>query len=85
MSSLDPPDGRVVSVAFPSVEQQQLLDDVRAQGITVKVAKVQHPQHKLRYIVGDVVIVLGIAIWLLMRRRRTREEELGPGISARVS
>ena len=72
-------DGRRLSIAFPASQQQRLEGEIRAQGIAVQVAKAQSPpSHKRRYIVGGAVIVaivLGIAIWLLMRRRRLREEE----------
>ena len=69
-------DGRVVRVPFPSVAQQQLLDDVRATGIAVKVATGQPPSHKRRYIAGGVVIVLAVVgLLVYMRRRRMRNEE----------
>jgi len=70
-------DGRVVKVVFPSAEQQRLIQDLGAEGITVKVAKVSSPSHKRRYIVGGVVIVviiLAVVGLLLRRRRRMREE-----------
>lgn len=75
-------DGRKVSVVFPTSEQQRLEGDIRARGITVKVAKAQSPSHKLRYIVGAVailVIVLAVVGLLYVRRRRMREDEQGPG------
>jgi ATP-dependent Zn protease len=76
-------DGRRISIAFPASQQQRLEGDIRAQGIAVQVAKVQPPpSHKLRYIVGAIVIVLivlAIVGLLYMRRRRTREDEQGPG------
>ncbi len=82
-------DGRRVIIAFPSSQQQQLVNDVRAKGITVKVAKVQPASHKRRYIVGGVVIVVIIlavvGVLLLTRRRRMREEEEGPGAPAGYS
>jgi ATP-dependent Zn protease len=72
-------DGRKVIIAFPSSQQQQLVSDIGAKGITVKVAKVQPPpSHKRRYIVGGVMIVaivLAAVGLLLRRRRRMREEE----------
>jgi ATP-dependent Zn protease len=71
-------DGRVVKVVFPSAEQQRLMQDLGAEGITVKVAKVSSPSHKRRYIIGGiviVVIVLAVVGLLLRHRRRTREEE----------
>jgi len=76
-------DGRKVSIAFSPSQQQRLVQDIRAKGITVKVAKVQPPpSHKLRYIVGGiaiVVVVLAVAGFVLLaRRRRMREEEEGP-------
>ncbi len=69
-------DGHIVRVAFPSAEQQRLINDARAKGITVKVATGEPPSHKRRYIAGGVVIVL-IVVGLLayLRRRRTRNEE----------
>lgn len=77
-------DGRKVIVAFLPAQQQRLLSDVRAQGITVKVAKVQPPpSHKTRYIVGGIVVVAIIiaagGLLLYVRRRRMREDEHGPG------
>jgi len=80
-------DGRKVRIAFPPSQQQQLVQDIRAKGITVKVAKTPPPPpHKLRYIVGGiaiVVIVLALVGWLLSaRRRRAREEEEWPGATA---
>jgi ATP-dependent Zn protease len=78
-------DGSKAIVPFPASSQQRLVDEVEAKGLTVKIAKVPPPSHKLRYIVGAiavVAIVLFIAgIVLLMRRRRMREEEEGPGAS----
>lgn len=75
--------GRRISIAFPASQQQRLEEDIRAQGIAVQVAKVQPPpSHKLRYILGAVVlvaIVLAVAGLLYVRRRRTREDEQGPG------
>ena len=76
-------DGRKVSIAFPTSRQKQLEGDIRAQGIAVKVAKVQSPSHKLRYIVGGiaVVVIILVAVGLLYaRRRRIREDEEGPGV-----
>jgi ATP-dependent Zn protease len=74
--------GRKAIVAFPASEQQRLVGEVKAKGVTVKVAKVKPPPHKLRYIVGGaaiVVIILAVASLLLFRRRRRlREEEEGP-------
>ena len=77
-------DGGKVRVLFEPSQQQQLLNAVKAHGITVKVAKVQTPSHTRRDIVIIAVVVVVIvlilvAIWLLMRRRRMREEEFGPG------
>lgn len=77
-------DGRKVTVTFPATEQQRLLDEIRAHGITVKVTKTQSPSHKRRDIaigVAVVVIVVGLAVgaWLYLRKRRIREEEYGPG------
>ncbi len=76
-------DGSRISIAFPSSQQQRLEGDIRAQGIVVQVAKVQPPpSHKLRYIIGAVVIVAIVlaAVGLLsVRRRRMREDEHGPG------
>lgn len=76
-------DGRKVTVAFPASEQQRLLEDARAHGVTVKVAKVEPPSHKRRDIaigVGIVIVVIAIAlgIWLLVRKRRMRAELYGP-------
>jgi ATP-dependent Zn protease len=71
-------DGHVVSVVFPSAQQQQLARNIEAAGITMKVAKVQPPSHKRRYIVGAmviVVIVLAVAGVLVSSRRRRRREE----------
>ena len=72
-------DGRVVKVVFPSSQQQQLVSEIGAKGITVKVAKVKSPSHKRRYIVGVVVIVVIVlaVVGLLLRetphaRRRAR-------------
>lgn len=75
-------DGRKVTVAFTASEQQRLLADARANGVTVKVAEARQPSHKRRYIAIAVAVVavlaLGIAAWLFVRRRRLREEEYGP-------
>ncbi len=76
-------DGRKVVVAFPASQQQQLLGDVRADGVTVKVVKAKAPSHKRRYIIiggAIVVVVLAVAglLLFLRRRRRAREEEYGP-------
>jgi len=76
-------DGRRVVIAFPSSQQQQLMSEIRAKGITVKVAKVQPPSHKRRYIVGGVVIlvIVLVVVGLLTRMRRMRvmrEAEEGP-------
>lgn len=82
-------DGRRVSIAFPPSQQQRLVKDVRARGIAVKVAKVQPPSHKRRYIVGGVVIVVIIlavaGLLLRARERRMREDEEGPRAPARYS
>ena len=68
-------DGRVVKVVFPSAEQQRLMQNLGAEGIAVKVAKVQSPSHKRRYIAGGLVIVVIIlaVVGLLLRRRRMRD------------
>lgn len=75
-------DGRKVVVVFPASRQQQLQSAVEGSGVTVKVAKVQPPSHKRRDIAIAVAVVLVIALavgaWLLVRRRRMREEEYGP-------
>jgi hypothetical protein len=83
-------DGRRVVVAFPSSQQQQLVSDIRAKGVTVNVAKVQSPSHKRRYIVGAVVIVvivLAAVVGLVRsaRRRSMREAEEGPRAPTRSS
>ena len=68
-------DGRIVRIAFPASEQQRLVGDIGAAGVTVTVAKAQSPSHKRRYIAGGVVIVLVIlALGWLLRKRRMREE-----------
>ncbi len=73
-------DGHKVVVVFPASRQQQLRSAAEAGGVTVKVAKVKPPSHKRRDIAIAVVLVIALAVgaWLLMRRRRTREEEYGP-------
>ena len=69
-------DGHIVRVAFPSAEQQRLINNAKAKGITVKVATGEPPCHKRRYIAGGVVIVLiGVGLLAYLRRRRTRNEE----------
>lgn len=72
-------DGDRAIVAFPSSQQQRLVGEIRAGGVTVNVAETQSPSHKRRYIVGGlvvVVIVLAIVGMLaLSRKHRTREEE----------
>jgi ATP-dependent Zn protease len=78
-------DGSKAIVPFPASAQQRLVGEIKAKGLTVKIAKVPPPSHKLRYIVGAaaiVAIILLIAgLVLLMRRRRMREEEEGPRAS----
>ncbi len=75
-------DGSKVSVVFPASEQQRLLEDAKAHRVVVKVTKAQPPSHTRRYVAIGVAVVLVIALaagaWLFMRRRRIREEELGP-------
>jgi hypothetical protein len=73
--------GSKVAIAVSSQSQQRLLNEARADGVTVKVAHVKALSHKRRYIAGAAVIILILlaAVGLLLRRRRrTREEELGP-------
>jgi ATP-dependent Zn protease len=71
-------DGHIVRVVFPPSQQQQLMKNIEAAGITVKVAKVQPQSHKRRYLVWGVVVVLiilaAIGLTLSARRRRMREE-----------
>ena len=73
-------DGDKAVIAFPSSQQQQLVNEIEAKGITVKVAKVRPPSHKRRYIAGAIVIVVVLAAvgMLLFIRRRRREGEEGP-------
>jgi hypothetical protein len=83
-------DGQKVSVVFPASQQQRLEGDIGAEGIAVKVAKVQPPpSHKTLYIVGAIVIVVialaAAGLLLYMRRRRMREDEEGPRASTRYS
>lgn len=69
-------DGSKAVVALPSSQQQRVLGEISAEGVTVKVVNAKPASHKRRYIAGGaviVVVVLGVAVWL-MRRRRTREE-----------
>ena len=72
-------DGHVVSVLFPAAQRQQLTTNIKAAGITVKIAKTPPaPSHKRRYIAGAfalVVIVLAVAGVLVSSRRRRRREE----------
>ena len=72
-------DGDRVIVAVPSTQQQQLVNEIEAKGITVKVAKAQAPSHKRRYIVGGLVVIViifaVIGVLALSRKRRMREEE----------
>ncbi len=76
-------DGGKVSVVFSASQQQRLLEDIRARGITVKTTTARPPSHTRRYLAIGVAVVLVIALaagaWLFARRRRIlREEELGP-------
>lgn len=78
-------DGNKATVVFSASEQQRLLGEAKAHGITVKVTKVQQPSHKRRDLVigaAIVVVVLAVAVggWLYVRRRRMREEEHGPQV-----
>jgi ATP-dependent Zn protease len=72
-------DGDRTIVAFSPSQQQQLVDEIRAKGVTVNVTKAQASSHKRRYIVGGLVVVLivlaVVGVLALSRKRRTREEE----------
>jgi ATP-dependent Zn protease len=74
-------DGDRTIVAFSPSQQQRLVDEIRAKGVTVNVAKAQASSHKRRYIVGGLVVVVVVlavvGVLALTRRRRMREEE-GP-------
>ncbi len=74
--------GHKVIVALSPSQQSRLIDAVKAHGITVKVTKAQTPSHKRRDIIIAVVVVVVVlalvALWLFLRRRRIRQEELGP-------
>jgi ATP-dependent Zn protease len=76
--SLD--NGSKVVVTYPASEQQRLAEEIGARHVTVSVVQHKTPKHKLRYIVGGVlivVIVVVVGILLYMRSRKRREEE-GP-------
>ena len=77
--------GSKAVIVLPASEQQRVLADAKAHGVTVKVAKTHPASHKRRYlIIGGVVVVaiaLAAVVWLLVRRRRAREEQYGPGVA----
>ncbi len=77
--------GRKVAIVYVPSEQQALIAQIEARGVSVKVVKPKsqsglRSHHKLRYIAAGlviVVIVIVVAVFLIMRRRRRREEEQG--------
>jgi hypothetical protein len=79
-------DGLHMSVTYPAGQEPALVAQARAKGVPVKIAvasshKTAPVHHKLRYILGGVlvvVILVVLAVLLLGRRRALAEDADGP-------
>jgi hypothetical protein len=82
--------GRKLVVLYPAAQQQQLVRQAEAKGVTVKVVhkKGKGAHHKLRYVAGAIVvavIVVVVAVLLVDRRRKRRADQgvPPPAVSAK--